>query len=106
MYRENRVGNPNSPAGWAKMVGHHNFSHLKLRLDRRYALIKRLGLKGPILDAGFGAGAWVSSLAAHGYRAEGIDYSEQMTTRNRELMPDLRWHSGDIRAMPIADNTF
>lgn len=58
-----------------------------------------------VLDAGCGFGEWVSFLAAKGYRAEGLDYSEALVARARSLYPGLPWHVGDIRRMPHRDGS-
>lgn len=47
------------------------------------------------LDIGSGTGHHVSSLQAHGYKAEGIDISPSMVKKAKEVYPDLNYTVAD-----------
>jgi SAM-dependent methyltransferase len=94
----------------------HNFAastrmnpwrEFRLGLTKEWALIrKHVPQGGTLLDAGCGFGEWVSFLNSRGYRAEGLDYSEDLVRRLRASYPQLTWTSGDIRHMPYPDAAF
>jgi ubiquinone/menaquinone biosynthesis C-methylase UbiE len=80
---------------------------LRLRRSREWALIRRSIPHGSaVLDAGCGFGEWVCFLNDRGYRAEGLDYSPELTARLRDTYPHLTWSTGDITRMPYPDRAF
>jgi SAM-dependent methyltransferase len=79
----------------------------RFSLTKKWSLIRRhVPGGGAILDAGCGFGDWVSFLSAHGYRAEGLDFSRDLVRRLQETYPHLTWTHGDIRRMPYPDGAF
>jgi ubiquinone/menaquinone biosynthesis C-methylase UbiE len=62
-----------------------------------------------LLDVGCGTGAAVRSAAPLVERAVGVDLSEGMISRARELaadLPNAEFHEGDSERLPFADGTF
>lgn len=60
-----------------------------------------------ILDLGIGGGRTVAALRAISTDYIGIDYVEEMVERCRRRFPDVRFETGDARAMPqFADASF
>ena len=115
MYRDVRpvaesTATASTPENWAK-----NFAAQKplgAWRRRQYAsspetrLIDRYIPKGAtILDAGSGCGEGVVFLSGRGYRARGVDYSEELIARVRATYPDLEWTHGDIRSLPLETNS-
>jgi len=47
----------------------------------------------------------VRALNVNGYRSVGIDFAERTVDAIRRAMPALNVHVGDVRALPIEDNT-
>jgi len=60
----------------------------------------------PILEAGCGLGAWVIFLSERGYDIAGIDSNSGAIARLKEMKPDLKVGTGDIRRLPYGDGTF
>lgn len=53
--------------------------------------------RGPALDVGCGSsGRFIDILREHGFRAEGLDISEEMLRLARERHPDVAFHHADI----------
>jgi len=59
-----------------------------------------------ILEAGCGLGHFTVAADALGYRAEGLDWSEQTISGLRDRFPAITWHVGDARRLPFPDDTF
>jgi len=60
-----------------------------------------------ILDVGCGAGATVAHLVDDGgFRATGLDTSEERLRQDREARPDLDFVAGRAEALPFADGSF
>ncbi len=113
MYKELRqafTDSASTPEAWAK-----NFAHstamtkrraARMRRQASWALVKRVFPAGStILDAGCGFGEWVHLLEHSGYRAVGLDYSPELIRRLRETYPGSTWIEGDIRAIPLPDES-
>ena len=100
-----------TPESWARNFASSkkltSFKRLKLRIDRRYKLIQKYFKQGgKILDAGCGFGEWVSYLNAKQFVAAGLDYSETLINRLRNVYPATEWIYGTIEKIPVADATF
>jgi ubiquinone/menaquinone biosynthesis C-methylase UbiE len=116
MYKEYRTTSPSAvtastPEMWAANFAASQkaglYDRLAFRLDHRWKIIQRhVPLGGRVLDAGCGAGEWVSFLNDHGRDAEGLDYSLELVARVRQMYPRYRWQSGEIQALPYGDATF
>jgi SAM-dependent methyltransferase len=113
MYKELRQAfteTASTPEAWAK-----NFAQSKVMTTRRaarvrrqasWALVKRVFPAGSlILDAGCGFGEWVYLLESGGYRAVGLDYSAELIRRLEEAYPGSTWIEGDIRSIPLPDDS-
>lgn len=61
---------------------------------------------GSILDVGCGTGRTSIWLHNRGFSVTGIDISEPMISRARELRPDIRFEVGDVLHLQFADSTF
>lgn len=59
-----------------------------------------------ILEAGCGLGSWVRFFASQGMNPVGLDYSVETIERLRSEFPSLTWRVGDIRDLPIEDESF
>jgi SAM-dependent methyltransferase len=112
MFRENRLetmGFANSPAGWGahfeQMPRLSRLKALQYRFSPEYRWIKKY-LTSPVLDAGCGAGHWVTFLQGQGFDSHGLDYAPNLVATNRIRYPDSKWSVGDIRASGLPDNHF
>jgi SAM-dependent methyltransferase len=116
MYRDTRPVRGNeltasTPTMWAETFARSTrmnaWRTLRLSRTTEWAVIRRHVPRGAaVLDAGCGFGEWVSFLAAHGYRAEGVDYSPELIARLRSTYPHLTWKVGDINHLPCEDGVF
>jgi ubiquinone/menaquinone biosynthesis C-methylase UbiE len=59
----------------------------------------------PILEAGCGSGRWVAWFKNHEWEAAGLDWSESLCDRAREVIR-ARFEAGDMREMPFEDGEF
>ncbi|MER6947336.1 methyltransferase domain-containing protein [Nonomuraea sp. NPDC000554] len=59
-----------------------------------------------VLEAGCGRAHFTVAADALGYRAEGLDWSQETISRLRGLFPDIPWHVGDVRKLDFADGVF
>jgi SAM-dependent methyltransferase len=99
-----------TPEAWAK-----NFAQSTVMTERRaarmrrqasWALVTRVFPAGSyILDAGCGFGEWVHLLETGGYRAVGLDYSPELIRRLKDAYPHSTWIEGDIRSIPLPDDS-
>lgn len=88
----------------AKMEWKRNIT---FSIDKKFRLIRHyIQEKGRVLDAGCGLGHWVAFLNARGWQAEGSDYSPNLVKRVSQAYPYYSFHVGDIRAIPLRDNSF
>ncbi len=74
-----------------------------------HAVLDRLGasLSGAdLLDAGCGSGMFAGLAAARGARVAGIDAADPLLAIARERTPDGDFQSGDLEALPFADQRF
>lgn len=60
----------------------------------------------PVLEAGCGIGRIVAGLASHGYLVEGIDFSEPLIRRIRQVAPQLKVRVGDVYSIEASDGTY
>lgn len=67
---------------------------------------KYLANHQPILEAGSGSGRWVAWFAQNNWDAVGLDWSEALTERARQEIPNARFECGDMRNMPFKDKEF
>ncbi len=108
MYKELRT-HGSTPEGWTRnfLTAGARLPMLTeriLRSDARWKELRaRLAPGATILDAGSGVGQWARFLHAKGYRAQGVDYSEEMCALLRREAPEIPWTVADIRAIPVAD---
>lgn len=66
-------------------------------------LLRYLPREGEVLEAGAGLGHWVALLDEAGFRARGMDYSDEALAQARRTFPDLRFDRGDVLALPYPD---
>lgn len=59
-----------------------------------------------ILEGGCGLGDKVAALKLAGFEPIGLDFAEATVARVKELMPDLKIISGDVRDLPFDNETF
>lgn len=60
---------------------------------------------GAAVDAGCGTGRHSARLAALGHRVVGVDASPEMLERARARVPDGDFRPGDLRALPVGDDS-
>jgi demethylmenaquinone methyltransferase/2-methoxy-6-polyprenyl-1,4-benzoquinol methylase len=78
-------------------------------LDRRWRRITAEAVLHPgdvVLDACCGTGDLAIAGARAGGHVTGLDFSERMLERARLKAPQLEWVSGDLLALPFADESF
>jgi SAM-dependent methyltransferase len=103
---------PNSVAAGYDALAHEYASHLFHELDGKpydrdfLDTFAENVSSGGVLDVGCGPGQVGRYLANHGCVVEGIDLSPQMIAQASALNPALRFHVGDIRALPFPDDSF
>src|SRR5258708_10685642 len=79
---------------------------IRMRRQASWALVKRVFPAGSlILDAGCGFGEWVHLLENGGYRGVGIDYSTELIRRLKGAYSGSTWIEGDIRSIPLHDES-
>ncbi len=66
-------------------------------------LVRYLPREGELLEAGSGLGHWVALLNEAGFRARGMDFSEEALVRARRTFPGLSFERGDVRDLPYGD---
>jgi SAM-dependent methyltransferase len=74
-----------------------------LEVMRRY--LAYLNREDLILEAGSGLSAVVLTLRRLGYRVAGLDYAENALHISRQYDPTLPLFSGDVHALPCADDS-
>lgn len=57
---------------------------------------------GLVVDAGCGPGQWTGFLHAQGAPVLGVDLVPEFITAARESNPELDFHLGDLRSLPVA----
>lgn len=72
-------------------------------LDR---FAESVGTTGLVCDLGCGPGQVARYLQGRGLQVCGDDLSEGMLQRARQLNPDIEFYPGDMRALPVPDNTW
>jgi ubiquinone/menaquinone biosynthesis C-methylase UbiE len=72
-------------------------------LDRFAESVRKAGV---VCDLGCGPGQIARYLHERGVAVCGMDLSAGMIERARQLNPDIEFHQGDMRALPIRDNTW
>jgi SAM-dependent methyltransferase len=72
-------------------------------LDRFAASVRD---RGVACDLGCGPGQVARYLQGRGIQVCGVDLSEGMLQRARQLNPGIDFHRGDMRALPFAENSW
>jgi ubiquinone/menaquinone biosynthesis C-methylase UbiE len=72
-------------------------------LDRFAENVRNAGV---VCDLGCGPGQIARYLHERGVAVCGMDLSAGMIKRARQLNPDIEFHQGDMRVLPIRDNTW
>lgn len=73
---------------------------------------RKLPHKGMVLDLGSGRGEWAFTLADLGMKVIGLDFIEELTHKNNELVKErgyagkLAFKTGNILNIPFQDQTF
>jgi demethylmenaquinone methyltransferase/2-methoxy-6-polyprenyl-1,4-benzoquinol methylase len=78
-------------------------------LDQRWRRLTAAAVVRPgdaVLDACCGTGDLAIACARAGGRVTGLDFSEPMLERARRKDPGIEWVSGDVLALPFADESF
>jgi demethylmenaquinone methyltransferase / 2-methoxy-6-polyprenyl-1,4-benzoquinol methylase len=78
-------------------------------LDRRWRRLTAASVVRPgdrVLDACCGTGDLAVACARAGGKVAGLDFSDRMLERARRKAPELEWVSGDLLALPFADESF
>lgn len=60
----------------------------------------------PVLDAGCAFGRDTAMLAENGFKTEGIDMSDGLLERAKELYPNLSFQKMDVRKLEFPDESF
>lgn len=72
-------------------------------LDR---LAREVGMLGPICDLGCGPGQLARYLHRQGVDTLGVDLSPRMIEEAQRLNPEIRFHQGDMLALPDEDDSW
>lgn len=111
MFTEHRLVGT-SPEMWAdnflgKPSASQRLQQLRMHADPRWRAIRqRVPHGGAVLDAGCGLGEWVEFLGRQGYRATGLDYSEDLVKALTRGRPDREWLRGSVQEIPAPDASF
>ncbi len=62
--------------------------------------------EGKVLEAGSGSGRIAGWLLRKGFEVVGMDWSEELNQRARQLLPKAQFVTGDIRETPFEDHSF
>jgi SAM-dependent methyltransferase len=93
---------------WAHAVdvsyGRERRGHLPHQL--RATWLRWVEPRSRILEAGCGLGHFTVAADALGYKAEGLDWSDQTIGRLRQIFPAIAWHVGDVRHLPFSTGRF
>jgi SAM-dependent methyltransferase len=94
---------------WNGLAGRQRYDrerrgHLPYQLRQTFARWVERGAR--VLEAGCGLGHFTVAAHALGYRAEGLDWSDETIRRCRRLFPGIPWHVGDVRKLEFADGAF
>ena len=68
--------------------------------------LKYLPNNQPILEAGCGSGKWVGWFENKGWKATGLDWSEELIKRASEELKGSTFVCGDLREMPFPEHSF
>ncbi|MDR6865761.1 SAM-dependent methyltransferase [Microbacterium resistens] len=81
------------------------FGSIDHAADPDRALIEAwaLGIEGPVLDVGCGAGQWTHHLADLGVDVEGVDPVPEFIERARAAYPDQRYRLGRAEDLDVVD---
>jgi SAM-dependent methyltransferase len=107
-------GEPAEPEYWAtyfakNITSSYYQSARKLNLQEHelgQVLIEELHKEGKHLEAGCGLGYWVAALRQHGFDVVGIDYSESLVAKIRQIEPRLPVRFGNALAIDCPDEAF
>jgi ubiquinone/menaquinone biosynthesis C-methylase UbiE len=94
---------------WARFYERDLFSRFLRGLQQRALAALELGAGDRLLDVGCGTGAAVREAASRVEQAVGVDLSERMISRARELaegLANVEFVQGDSEALPFADSSF
>jgi len=69
-------------------------------------MFRYISPRGPVLEAGCGAGRFVKYLHDRGYECHGIEYGEKTVEDVKDKWPELHVIQGDVESMPYPDNMF
>jgi len=90
-----------------EMVDHYvDRTDIGLFEQERRALDRHFDGEGRVLDVGCGTGRTTAPLDRLGYDVVGIDVSEDMVTRARDLFPDIDFRVGDVTDLAFRDDAF
>ena len=78
----------------------------KVRIIDGFVRLSGLGPGARVIDMGCGSGAFTGLLAAHGYKACGLDISPELIRLARRKFPDIDFFEGDAESTPFAAETF
>ena len=65
--------------------------------------LRTLPAGAKILDGGCGAGEWTVFFSKQGYEVTGLDISEKLISKLKELFPRLNYVRGDLRQTGLDD---
>lgn len=65
--------------------------------------IRSLPHGSKVLDGGCGAGEWTVFFAKRGLNVTGLDISEKLISKLKEMFPDIKWLRGDLRQTGLAE---
>ena len=94
---------------WARFYERDLFSRYLRGPQQRALAALDLGPEDRLLDIGCGTGAAVRDAAPHVREAVGVDLSERMVSRARELatgLANVEFMQGDSEALPFPDSSF
>lgn len=97
--------------GWTKVWDRQAFDTPEqiasyARTDKWREISKEVQKGWHVLEAGSGMGQWVRFLTDQGLKPVGLDFSQETVSRLKDHFPGFDWRVGDIRDMPLEENSF
>jgi len=105
------IGEPATEKFWEKHWLDPKDFEQRVKAGASFGIIKKytskfLTPKAKVIDAGCGIGQNVYGLNQWGYDAYGIDFTDEVVKKTKQIFPDLKISTQDVRKLDFPDNFF